>query len=49
MITDEHRGLPIVIRLTQEQFEDIGSDKLPSLSWDPGVHLVSRVFHYMVT
>jgi hypothetical protein len=27
----------------------IGSDKLPSLPWDPGVHLVSRMFHYMTT
>jgi hypothetical protein len=49
MIADEHGGLPTVISLTQEQLEEVGSDKLPSLPWDPGVHLVSRVFHYMVT
>jgi hypothetical protein len=47
--TDEHRGLPTVISLTQEQLEETGSDKLPSFPWDPGVHLVSRMFHYMVT
>jgi hypothetical protein len=49
MIADEHRGLPTMISLTQEQLEEIGSDKLPSLPWDPGVQLISRVFHYMVT
>jgi hypothetical protein len=49
MIVDEHGGLPTVISLTQEQLEEIGSDKLPSLPWDPRVHLVSRLFHYMVT
>jgi hypothetical protein len=47
--TDEHRGLPTVISLTQEQLAETGSDKLPSLPWDPGVHLVSRMFHYMTT
>jgi hypothetical protein len=49
MIADEHRGLPIVISLTQEQLEEIGSDKLPNLPSDPGVQLISGVFHYMVT
>jgi hypothetical protein len=47
--TDEHRGLPTVISLTQEQLAETGSDKLPSFPWDPGVHLVSRMFHYMTT
>ena len=28
---------------------ETGSDKLPSFPWDPGVHLVSRMFHYMTT
>jgi hypothetical protein len=28
---DEHRGILTVISLTQEQLEEIGSDKLPSL------------------
>jgi hypothetical protein len=46
---DEHGGLPTVINMTQEQLAGIGSDKLPSLPWDPGVHLVSRLFHLMMT
>ena len=33
-IANEHRGLLTVISLTQEQLDDIGSDKLPSLQWD---------------
>jgi hypothetical protein len=48
-IADEHRGLLTVISLTQEQLDEIGSDKLPSFPWDPGVHWVSRMFHYMMT
>jgi hypothetical protein len=48
-IADEHRGLLTVISLTQEQLDEIGSDKLPSLPWDPGVHWVSQMFHYMMT
>jgi hypothetical protein len=43
-IADEHRGLLTVISLTQEQLEEIGSDKLPSLPWDPGVHFVNTMF-----
>jgi hypothetical protein len=49
VIADEHRGLLTVISLTQEQLEEIGSDKLPSFPWDPGVHFVSRMFYYMMT
>jgi hypothetical protein len=48
-IADERRGLLTVISLTQEQLEEIGSDKLPTLPWDPGVHLASRMLDYMVT
>jgi hypothetical protein len=48
-IEDEHRGLLTVISLTQEQLEEIGSDKLPTLPWDPGVHLASRISDYMMT
>jgi hypothetical protein len=44
MTTDEHRGLLTVISLTQEQLEEIGSDKLPSFPWDPGVRFVSMMF-----
>jgi hypothetical protein len=49
VIADEHRGLPTVISLAQEQLAETGSDKLPGLPWDPGVHLVSRMFRYMMT
>jgi hypothetical protein len=38
-----------VISMTQEQLAGIGSDKLPSFPWDPGVHFVSRLFHFMMT
>jgi hypothetical protein len=45
---DEHGGISTVSTMTQEQLVGIGSDKLPSLPWDPGVHLVSRLFHLMM-
>jgi hypothetical protein len=48
-IKDEHRGILTVISLTQEQFEKVGSDKLPTLPWDPGVHLASRISDFMLT
>jgi hypothetical protein len=44
VIADEHMGLLTVISLTQEQLDGIGSDKLSSLPWDPGVCFVSRMF-----
>ena len=34
VMIDEHRGLLTVINFTQEQLEEIGSDKLPILPWD---------------
>jgi hypothetical protein len=43
-IADEHRGPLTVISLTQDQLDEIGSDKLPSLAWDPVVHFVSTMF-----
>jgi hypothetical protein len=49
MIADEHIGLLTVISLTQEQLEEIGSDKIPSFPWDLGVHFVSRTFYVMMT
>jgi hypothetical protein len=49
VMTDERSGLPTVISPAQEQLAETGSDKLPSFPWDPGVHLVSRMFHYMTT
>jgi hypothetical protein len=47
-IEDQHRGLLVVISLTQEKLEEVGSDKLPTLPWDPGVHLASRISDYMM-
>jgi hypothetical protein len=44
VVAEEHIGLLTMINLTQEQLEEIGSDKLPSLPWDPGVHFVSTIF-----
>jgi hypothetical protein len=44
VVADEHIGLLTVISLTQEQLEEIGSDKLPSFPWDPGVRFVSTMF-----
>jgi hypothetical protein len=49
VMTDEHRGLQTVISPAQEQPAETGSDKLPTLPWDPGVHLASRMSDYMVT
>jgi hypothetical protein len=43
-IADEHIGILTVISLTHEQLEEIGSDKLPSFPWDPGVCFVSTMF-----
>jgi hypothetical protein len=48
-IEDEHRGLLTVISLTQEQLEEVGSDKLPTLPWDPSVQLASRISDFMLT
>jgi hypothetical protein len=45
VMTYVHCGLLIVISPAQEQQVETGSDKLPSFPWDPGVHLVSRMFH----
>ena len=49
MMTDERNGLPTVISPAQEKLVESGSDKLPSLPWDPRVDLVSRMFHYKTT
>jgi hypothetical protein len=35
--------------MTLEQLTGIGSDELPSFPWDPGIHFVSRLFHFMMT
>jgi hypothetical protein len=47
--TYEHRGLPTVISLTQEQLVETGSDKISSFPWDPRVHFVSRMFYIILT
>jgi hypothetical protein len=49
VMIDEHSGILTVINPAQEKLAETGSDKLPSLPCDPGVHLVSRMFHYMTT
>jgi hypothetical protein len=49
VMTDERSGIPTVINPAQEQLAKTGSLKLPSLPWDLRVHLVSRMFHYMMT
>jgi hypothetical protein len=49
VMRDERNGLPTVISPAQEQLVETRSDKLPIFRWDPGVHLVSRMFHYMTT
>jgi hypothetical protein len=49
VMTDEHNGLLTVINPAQQKIMETGNDKLPSFPWDPGVHLVSRMFHYMTT
>jgi hypothetical protein len=49
VMTDEHCGFLTVISPAQEQLVETGSDKLQSFHWDLGVHLVSRMFHYMTT
>jgi hypothetical protein len=40
----EHGGLPTVISMTQEQLVGIGSDKILSFPWHPGVHLLVGCF-----
>jgi hypothetical protein len=30
-----------------QQLVGIGSDEIPNLTWDPGVHLVNSLFHLM--
>jgi hypothetical protein len=49
VMIDERSGLPTVINPAHEQLAETGSDKLPSFPWDPKVHLVSKMFHYMMT
>jgi hypothetical protein len=45
---DEDGGLPTVISLAHQQLVGIGSDELPNLPWDLGIHLVSSLLHLMM-
>jgi hypothetical protein len=38
-----------MINMTEKQLVGIGSDKVPSFPWDPGVHFVNRMFHLMMS
>jgi hypothetical protein len=44
VVAYEHIRLLTVISLTQEQLEEVGSDKFPSFPCDPGVRFVSTMF-----
>jgi hypothetical protein len=45
---DEDGGLLTIISMAHQQLVRIGSDELPNLPWDPGVHLVSSLLHLMM-
>jgi hypothetical protein len=45
---DEVGGISTIISRAHQQLVGIGSDELPIFPWDPGVHLVSRLFHLMM-
>jgi hypothetical protein len=44
---DEDGGISTVTSRAYQQLVGIGSDELPNLTWDPGVHLVNCLFHLM--
>jgi hypothetical protein len=44
---DEGGGLSIVTSRAHQQLVGIGSDELPNLTWDPGVHWFKSLFHVM--
>jgi hypothetical protein len=44
---DEDGGISTVTSRAHQQLVGIGSDGLPNLTWDPGVHLVSSLLHLM--
>jgi hypothetical protein len=44
---DEGGVLSTVTRREHQQLVGIGSDELPNLTWDPGIHLVNSLFHLM--
>jgi hypothetical protein len=44
---DEGGVLSTVTSRADQQLVGIGSDELPNLTWDLGVHLVNNLFHLM--
>jgi hypothetical protein len=44
---DEGGVISTVTGRAHQQLVGIGSDELPNLTWDPGVHLVNSLFHLM--
>jgi hypothetical protein len=44
---DEGGLLSTMTSRAHQQLVGIGSDELPNLTWDPGVHLVNSLFHLM--
>jgi hypothetical protein len=44
---DEGGVLSTITSRAHQQLVGIGSDELPNLTWDPGVHLVNSLFHLM--
>ena len=44
---DEGGVILTVTGRAHQQLVGIGSDELPNLTWDPGVHLVNSLFHLM--
>jgi hypothetical protein len=42
---DEGGVISTVTGRAHQQLVGIGSDELPNLTWDPGVHLVNSLFH----
>jgi hypothetical protein len=44
---DEGGVISTVTCRAHQQLVGVGSDELPNLTWDPGVHLVNSLFHFM--
>jgi hypothetical protein len=44
---DEGGGISTVTSRAHQQLVGIGSNELPNLTWDPGVHWVDSLFHLM--
>ena len=44
---DEDGGISTIISMAHQQLVGIGSDELPNLTWDLGVHSVRDLLHLM--